>query len=58
MRSNATSGGEVSEGRGSRRGGWKLPDAHRPAELAVRPLPPLVQAGHVGEVVPLDQHVA
>ncbi len=26
-------GGEVSEGQGSRRGGWKLPDAHLAAEL-------------------------
>jgi hypothetical protein len=27
MGSNATSAEEVSEGRGSQRGGWKLPDA-------------------------------
>ena len=32
-----------------RRGGRKLPDAHLPAELGVRPRPPLVlQAGQVG----------
>jgi len=37
----------------------ELPDAHLPADLGVRPLPPLVlQAGHVGEVLPLDEHVA
>src|SRR6266404_1644611 len=61
MRSNATSAGGAaarSAKWSGRRGGRKLPDAHRPAELGVRPLSPLVlQAGHVGEVVPLDEHV-
>ena len=38
---------------------WRLPDAHLSADLGVRPLPPLVlRAGHVGEVVPLDEQVA
>jgi len=37
----------------------RLLDAHLAAELGMRPLPPLVlQAGHVGEAVSLDEHVA
>src|SRR5216117_3282009 len=49
MRSNATSIRQwVSEGQGSRRGRRALPDAIFPAELGVRPLPPLVlYAGQV-----------
>src|SRR3989442_11754972 len=62
MRSNATSAGGAaarSAKWSGRRGGGKLPDAHRPAELGVRPLSPLVlQAGHVGEVGTRDEHVA
>ena len=59
MRSNAT-----SVARSARVGvvgaAWvKLPDPHLPAELGVRPLPPLVlQGGHAGEVVAADEHVA
>ena len=36
-----------------------VPDPTLRADLGVRPLPPLVlQAGHVGEAVPPDEHVA
>ena len=44
--------------------GWgrsegELLDPHLTAELGMLPLPPLVlHAGHVGEVLPLDEHVA
>ena len=48
-------GGE-GEGQGEAVGASRLPD---PADLGMRPLPPLVlQPCHVGEVVAADEHVA